>query len=254
MMKISSLVLALLFILVLFTLPLYPRPITEIPTPYPTVGKFHWQSFPVDLYCEDIPEVEEGPRWQDIIIGSSTVEELKNYVYTTGSYSTTQYIDFISFESSISLRDRIEGLSLVEACIDPETQIVTAIRETRAEKRYLEDLIMEYGFPDEVTWGNSGISRSVFWFEKGIAALVYILEDYNPIDFGEVGLIVYFPYQVEEQAKNIWPYNRTNAENLSLEGRIYDPTPSNQQNPFESLFVTLTAVPFLQPTETPLLK
>jgi hypothetical protein len=117
---------------------------------------------------------------------------------------------------------------------------------------HIQDMVASYGVPDIVTWGNSHISRTVFWFEDGIVTLAYILEQTDGPDFGEIGLIVYFPYQSDEGFEQRWPYNRTNTENPTGGDVLYDPPPSEAENPFnfEAIVATITAEPSRTPTPT----
>lgn len=217
-------------------------------TPYPPVSNFHWQAFPVDLYCEYVEGVAEGPSWGDITIGISNVEDLENYVSSIGHYEIHRYANFIEFVRS----ETNETSPRINACLDGETQIVTGLSISLEDKIYIQDLVAKFSIPENITWGNSNISRTIFWPNEGIAALVYILEDSENTDYGQIGLIVYFPYQTNEEFEEHWPYIYTNLENPRGGDRVYEPPPSEAQNPFdfEVMIATITAQPSRTPTPT----
>ena len=223
----------------------------DTPPPYPPAPRY-WPVFPVGLHCESIDGVAEGPTWGEVTIGISNVENLKSYVGTIEDYYTTQYADFIYFERSPNVLDDSGIPPLIEACIDIHTQTVTALRVSNNRLMVLQDLVAEYGTPDIVIWGSSNISRTAFWFEDGIATLVYILEEYERLYYGEVGLIVYFPFQSDKDFEERWPYTHTNSENPLGGDRLYIPTPSEAQNPFDfdAMIATITTEPTRTPTPT----
>jgi hypothetical protein len=188
-----------------------------------------------------------------VTIGVSTVEELKRYADTIANYdSTYQYADFIYLARTGLLQDKSGIPPVIQACIDFDTQTVTALKLS-FNTLSIENLVAEYGIPDIVTWGNSNIDRTVFWFNEGIAASVVILEESNSSDYGEVSSIVYFSYQTNEEFEARWPYNRTNSENPIGGDHIYDPAPSEKQNPFDfdAMIATVTAEPSRTPTAVP---
>jgi hypothetical protein len=220
--------------------------------PYPLAPRFHWQAFPSDLYCEDIEDVSEGQIWGDITIGISSVDDLKHYVASIGDYHVTQYADFISFERIPNVLDGSGIPPLIEACLDIPTQTVTVVRVSVNRLIYIQDVVAKYSIPDVVTWGNSTKSRTAFWFEEGIAISVWILERNEVIDYGEIGLIVYIPYQATKGFEARYPYNRTNSKNPVDGDHFYDPPPSEAQNPFtfEGMIATITVEPSRTPTPT----
>jgi hypothetical protein len=144
---------------------------------------------------------------------------------------------------------------VIGSCIDINTQKVTAlIVSTINPPIYLQDLVAQYGTPDAVTWGYSNISRTTFWFAEGIATSVNIYEQNRMLDYGQIDFVVYFPYQMNEGFEERWPYNRTNSENPVSGDRVYDPPPSEAQNPFdfEAMIATITVQPTCTPTPTPI--
>jgi len=211
-----------------------------------------YAAFPSDLYCEDV-NVAKGPTWGEITIGVSSSKSLEDYAGTIGYYdSMGRWADYISLFRIGSLRDESGPPSLIEACLDSHTQVVTALKVSINRPFYIQDLVAEFGVPDAVTWGSSNISRTVFWFDRGIAASVYILEESDILDYGEIGLIDFIPYQSAENFEQRWPYNRTNSENPLGGDHIYGPPPSEIQNPFNfgEVLTTITAEPSRTPTPT----
>lgn len=213
-----------------------------------------WSVFPANLYCYDIVDLSEGPTWGGVTIGISNVEDLKEYMSTIGNYdSINQWADYISFARTGDLRDEAGIPSVVASCVDMTTQTVTALSvSTINPALYLEDLVAQYGTPDAVTWGFGSTFRTVFWFAEGIAASVNIFEQNEMLDYGQIDFIVYFPYQSKEDFEERWPYNRTNSENPTGGDRVYDPPPSEAQNPFnfDAMIAMITAEPSRTPTPT----
>jgi hypothetical protein len=222
------------------------------PSLLPTRSRFYppYAAFPATLFCEYIDSMTDGPTWGEITIGSSNAEDLKDYVRTIGNFdSIDQWADYISFARTGGLQDESGIPPLIEACIDLDTQVVTALRLSVNEAINIQDMVTEFGIPDTVTWGSSNISRTLFWFDKGIASSVYILEDSEILDYGEIGLIVYFPFQTEDDFEERWPFLYTNIENPVGGDRLYLPQPSEAQNPFN--FEGIAAIT-VEPERTPI--
>ena len=233
----------------------FAQGIVTTPEPLPTrsTSVLNLSAFPSDLSCPDAGDVAEGPTWGEIIIGVSNGADLEEYVGTIGYYdSIDRWADYISFFRTGSLQDQTGPPSLIEACLDISTGVVTVLQALNNRPFYIHDLVSEYGIPDAVTWGSSNISRTVFWFDEGIAALVFILEESEILDYGEIGLLVYFPYQDVENYEKRWPFNQTNTENPAAGDRVYIPPPSEEQSPFnfDAIIATVTAQPSRTPTPT----
>lgn len=227
--------------------------ITPTTEPFPTASSIRspWSAFPSDMYCEDL-NVSEGSTWGTIEIGYSTVEELKDYIHSIGEYeSVEQSAGIISFIRSGGLSRESELPFGIVACLDGNTVVALTISAIN-QNLSIQDIVAEFGIPDAVTWGSNNISRTVFWFDEGIAASVYILEESDILDYGKIGLIVYFPYQSTQDFEERWPYNRTNSENPTGGDRVYEPPPSEAQNPFNfaDIVATITAEPSRTPTPT----
>ena len=214
---------------------------------------FHLQTFPSDLYCENNVGVAPGPTWGEITIGQSHVQDLKHYVDTIESYDVNlQDANRIEFTLNGDLFNESGIPGRIFACLDPETQIVTALQVPVNRLFYLQDLVARYGTPDIVTWGNSNISRTAFWFEEGIAASTYILVQDDVVHYGEIGLLIYFPYQSDQGFETRWPYDEAGTQN-PLGGDVgYDPEPSDKQIPFDfdAMIATITTQPPRTPTPT----
>lgn len=244
-----------LLVISLFSFAVDAQEATPTPEPLPTLSRNSppWDMFPSNLLCYEMPEPSGGPTWGDITIGSSTVEDLKTYVSSIYNYnSITQWADYISFSGTEHFLNGSGIPPLIGACLDVRTQIVTALRISINRAMYIEDLVAIFGIPDTITWGSSNVSRGSIWFDKGIAASVYILEEDDILDYGEIGLIIYFPYQSAEGFETRWPYTYTNAKNPTGGDVVYDPPPSELQNPFdfEAMIATITAEPTRTPTPT----
>jgi hypothetical protein len=228
---------------------------SQTPEPLPPRAKFYppWDVFPGNLYCEEIGPISEGPTWGEITVGVSTRDDLKAYVRTLGFYDSIQeWDDYIILARTGRLRDEETIPPTINACFDPTTQIITALRVGTHSSVYLDDLVAQYGIPDTVTWGPSNVSRTVFWFEEGVAAYVGIHATDRQA-YGEIGYIIYLPYQSKAGFEERYPYRYTTKENLDEVAKIYDPPLSEAQNPFdfEAMIATITAQPSRTPTPTP---
>ncbi|MBA3873228.1 MAG: hypothetical protein H0X30_29185 [Anaerolineae bacterium] len=221
-------------------------------TPRPLAPNFHWLSFPADLYCDEIKGVSKGPTWGDITIGVSKVQDLKRYVSTIYDSEVYEYADFIQLNKKGKFGKKDGIPDSVHACIDFDTQTVTALLVAINWPLYIQDLVAQYGLPDAVTWSASDTSRIAFWFEKGFAASISIRKDYKILAYGEITTIYYFPYQSKYGFEARWPYNQTNEDNPSGGDEAYIPTPSQEQNPFDfqAMIATITAEPSRTPTPT----
>jgi hypothetical protein len=214
--------------------------------PTPNIDPF---PFPTGLFCADA-EAGLGPTWNGIVIGKSSLEDLKtlmmslspNYQFTDRG---TRGVFFSIFEISEALKKHIPS-SLV-ACI--KNGVVVAMSDVVSEDKpslFLEDLVAELGVPDAVTWDTSSISRVVFWFKEGLAVSVLTVEPY-----GAIISPVYFPYQLAEGYKDRWPFNRKSQHFFEGDERFNPPLPT-EQNPFDfdSIVATITAQPSRTPTPT----
>jgi hypothetical protein len=103
------------------------------------------------------------------------------------------------------------------------------------------------GEPDIVTWSSVENNRTAFWFEKGIAANVFVHRG-DAASFGRIGSVIYFPPQSAEGYEGRWPFNLTRTQPFVPS----DPSIPSEQNPFdfEAMIATITAEPSRTPTPT----
>jgi hypothetical protein len=160
-----------------------------------------------------------------------------------------EWADFIIFANKVSASEQGKRSPTINACVDTATQTITALNVSTTTTVYLDDLVAQYGIPDTVTWGPSNVSRTVFWFEEGVAAYVGIHATDRQA-YGEIGYIIYLPYQSKAGFEERYPYRYTTKENLDEVAKIYDPPLSEAQNPFdfEAMIATITAQPSRTPT------
>jgi hypothetical protein len=137
--------------------------------------------FPDGLVCSHAQLGED--KWYGIAIGRSTLADFKKQFgeVEPEKMSCLQDDDFY-----------------VVMC---KNGVITALKEG-SELPYLSDYVAIYGVPDAVTYSDP-FSRVVFWFERGIAANVYI-NKVNPTYYEVIGFVVYFPI-------NLWKDMRTDG-------------------------------------------
>ena len=232
---------------------------TSTPTaPFPPLAPFgptptlnpYTGVFPGFLHCDQINGVSEGASWGNVTVGVSSVEDLKSYVATIYDYDVFQASDYIGFSKKGNQREMNGIPDVIDACLDVATQKVTALRVWMNRVMVIQDLVAIYGIPDVVTWDISSRYRTAFWFDKGIATLVNILEDDKELQYGQFDAVVYLPYQSKDGFENRWPYNQTSPE--YFDSGVYNPTPSKERNPFDfqAMSATIAAEPLRTPTPT----
>lgn len=207
------------------------------PTPLPTsVGD---DIFPQGLICSDIV-MNEGPTWRGITIGKTTLTDLEELL-EAGETVIPYRGDMWRFE----MLDFYHLPYQITACIQNETIVAMKIGGLFTPL-WIDDFIAMYGVPDAVTYTRGSSERIALWFERGVAATVFIHENTNA--YGLVGSFIYFPYQPVEGYETRWPYNRTLQEGVPS----MDQDVSNEQNPFDfnAMVATITAQPLRTPTPT----
>jgi hypothetical protein len=131
--------------LILFVFVVEAQEPSLTPSPLPTLSRNQpfWDVFPANMYCYDISSPSGGPRWGEITIGNSSVEDLKDYVGSIGNYDAiNQWADYISFSITGNLRDETGIPSVIGGCVDATTQTVTTLSvSTINPALYLEDLV-----------------------------------------------------------------------------------------------------------------
>jgi len=218
-------------------------------------GWFPSASFDPQLACPPSESVGEGPTWEGIHIGKSSLNDLETVLRNLGDYNKS--INSIQGESiSLSFHAFNEGpvviLGVVYACVRSKDNVISALAVNwifnyRLMPR-IQDFVRVYGVPDAVTWTAEYDSRVVFWFEKGIAISVWAANMKSSM-FGRVRIVLYFPFMSSDNYKAVWPYNRTWPEAPIPYG---DPIIVDQ-NPFDfkSIIATITAEPTLTASVTP---
>jgi hypothetical protein len=202
--------------------------------------------FPRDLYCDEIKEVGDGPTWETVTIGKTTITELETYLNAIDNYQTGTLDDgtfFFRPEKSDGPKLGVVGCTV--------NGIITALAPSTSEYHYITDIIVAHGLPDAVTWtSNPPVTSVAFWFKQGIAAEVLSGDEYKDgTFFHKVSRIIFFPYQDIKGHETRWPYNKTRSANFPVQGMG---TPEGKQNPFdfEDLVMTITAQPSRTPTTT----
>lgn len=224
---------------------------TEQSTPLPRTThplvETDFRAFPTHMYCPEIGVPYIGGSWGGIAIGVSTIDELQDYLETLGGKYFVGYIAESFFFELISSDSSSAPTSII-ACIDAETDVVTALNVSVSYQSNLaiEDLIATYGIPDAVTWDEVPEFRVLFWFDRGLAAVVCVDFCEPSTQCRQVMRIVYFPYQPSHLYEERWPYNQTAFSAAQIA------TPIDEQHPFDfdTMIATLEAEPWRTPTPT----
>jgi hypothetical protein len=209
------------------------------------------------LDCHDIEAPYEGPTWNGITIGSSTISDLRNSIselslnYGEHSNASIGITEFLVRRATAEA----EGVpALISACINPQDGRVIGIyipTSTYFYKIHIRDLVAKYGVPEFVLWDELLDSRVVVWLTAGVAASVSVDESEQFVPYGTVTRMVYFPYQSLEGYEARWPY----THQASSRDYLVTLTPSvpHETNPFDfdSMIATLTAEPLPTPTPNP---
>jgi hypothetical protein len=220
------------------------------PTP---VSNDDLRVFPDDLVCNkrEATLSDIGPTWSEITIGQSTLGDVERLLSTLNEeYAFIENDDFNFRFVILDIGQAVDIPFAVRLCLEENKVEVLSLTYDASLSRprpYISDLVAQLGEPDAITWTNNPASRVVFWFEKGIAAVVTVLPDvpgYHPI-FGRVDTEIYFPYQEVEGYENRWPYNQTRPFNqfLAWPSQGYDEYGPENPFDFESMIATITAEP-----------
>jgi hypothetical protein len=136
--------------------------------------------------CSCITSSEEGPRWRDLTIGKSSLDDVRLTLGEDGSQSPldggwqfmrlSDPVDWLQAEACFS-QDRLSALYIAW---DDKTRDLT-----------LDQLIRKYGNPDRVTWGATYQSRALIWSERGLLISVMITGD------PEGQILLYPPFSSE---------------------------------------------------------
>jgi hypothetical protein len=208
------------------------------------------------LDCHDIEAPYEGPTWNAITIGSSTISDLRDAISELSHY----YSDFS--DSSLGITEFLVGRAtaeaegvpaLISACINPQDGRLIGIyvpTPTYYDQIHIRDLVAKYGVPEFVLWDELLDSRVVVWLTEGVAASVSVDESEQFVPYGTVTRMVYFPYQSLEGYEARWPY----THQASSRDYLVTLTPSvpHETNPFDfdSMIATITAEPSRTPSRT----
>jgi hypothetical protein len=195
-------------------------------------------TFPVNLVCESIDQ-GLGPTWEGITIGESSLEDLLAFT----EHQTPHFVDGMVFFPEVEHENTTYS---IRACVRNNVVTALSILELYGSRVFLSDRIADFGVPDAVAYGDQPQDRVVFWFEKGIAAIVYVNTASEA--YGSSGTIIYFPYQSVEGYETRWPYNRTLPEALPYNDWTEIP-PIRNPFDFEGTVAAMTAQP--RPTSTP---
>jgi hypothetical protein len=219
---------------------------TTTPTPIPIDPNVMMVVFP-NLDCFDIESPFDGPTWNTITIGASTIDDLRNYVtelnptYSEHSVDSLRYVSF-SVTNQIAESNSIP--TVIAACLDSGSKIVTALGVLNPfAESYLQDLVTHFGIPEFVWWDEILSSRVVVWVTKGIAASVSVDESEQFIPYGNVTRLVYFPYQTLEDYEEQWPYTHRASPRPNLVTRTPELPYVDNPFDFDAMIATITALP-----------
>ena len=222
-------------------------------TPTPIVFPPPTSPYP-ELICPYFQFLESGSSWQNIEIGVSTQTDLEIALERYGRYeiiyptegslaNSIRYSWSESAESGISQQAPLH----VDICMQGSVITVMEVSWTNQLPVYIEDLIVNLRVPDITVWSSLVKRRSVFWFQIGVMAEVFVQQG-DTDSFGRITRVIYFPPQNLEGYENRWPFTITRIQPFDSA----DPSIPNEQNPFDfdSIVATITAEPSRTPTST----
>lgn len=222
-------------------------------TPTPIVFPPPTSPYP-ELICPYFQFLESGSSWQDIEIGVSTQTDLEIALERYGRYEII-YPTEGSLANSIrySWSESTESGSIqqaplhVDICMQGSVITVMEVSWTNQHPIYVEDLIVNWGVPDITVWSSLVKRRSVFWFQLGVMAEVFVQQG-DADSFGRITRLIYFPRQNLEGFENRWPFTVTRMQRFNPA----DVSIPNEVNPFDfdSMVATITAEPSRTPTPT----
>jgi hypothetical protein len=207
------------------------------------------------LECDDIEAPFDGPTWNGVTVGSSTLSDLRKAVkrlspnYTEHSDAQLGITQFIMRFPDAEAE---EVPALIYGCINPDDEKVYALYvPVRHEEITLNELVAKFNTPDFVLWDVPLSSRVVVWLTEGVAASVNVDASEQFLPYGTVTLMVYFPYQALEEYMERWPYTHRAASLEDLVTRT--PSLPYVDNPFDfdAIIATITALPSQTPMATP---
>lgn len=207
-----------------------------------------------ELICPYFQNVQAGYSWHDITIGVSTQADLERFLRQFGEYELVfpdegvlaNSIGYRWRQSSARGRTQQAPLSL-DICIQDGHIVVLDMTWFYQPAFYINDVVALHGAPDVVTWSLVENNRTVFWFEIGVAANVFVQRG-DAASFGLITRMIYFPPQSSDGYENRWPFNLTRTEPF----HPIDPSIPSEQNPFDfdMMIATITAEPSRTPTPT----
>jgi hypothetical protein len=253
-------------------------PRTTTPTPIPSDSRPVDTYFPRSLVCSDAV-AGNGPSIGLVTIGETRLDEMEaiymeyfdiglEYSEATGETS----IFLREFDSDFAYRNRVINICVVDGVIvaasntfPTSTQLeqlgdeeISATPDpTTFQYTTIDMLVSQYGAPDVVTYSSQPFGRVAFWFEQGIAAVVYVRFDPPGSaylsGFGTVSAIVYFPFQDVAGYEDRWPFTQTYPqERFATDDAPFVATDLPiERNPFDfdAMISTMTAEP--SPTLAP---
>lgn len=219
---------------------------TELPAPTPILFPPPNQSLYPEMICPYFAGLQSGYSWQGITIGETTQNELEIILSEFGNYEII-YRHETSLSNAIRYRwdeTRSQAIarqapSTIDICLQDGLVVVMEVNWSNLTFP-INDLIINLGIPDVVTWSWTENRRIAFWFKQGIAAELFT--QYG--DAGSFGLVIrliYFPPQNLEAYETRWPYIITRMRPFNSS----DPSIPNEQNPFDfaAMLATITAEP-----------
>lgn len=259
---VSSIVFLLLFTLTLaIGLTVTASPIPNLtPTPTPTEIFSRYDYFPDGLACA-YAETGLGPRIGDIRIGRSTLDDFLSvyevydieisYIAENHAYVVMRHELTLPFALEMCFVDNV--IVVINGVLpSPQPQPPIEVTFQPARPLTIQHYVDANREPDVVTYTLSPAHRVAFWFEDGLAVVIWVGQDDETTilgGFGTINQFIYFPYQDVDDYESRWPYSRTYPEWIyTSDERI-----TSERNPFgfDSMPLTSTASPRYTPTPTP---
>lgn len=250
---------------VLIVAPTYPRSYQKQGATATAQNVSDDMVFPLDLICEGVEKPYQGPTWEGIKVGVSSLTDLKarlkamsdNYT-PTGNYEDPEDVKIYGLQFYLDNPNAGYSGQIpygVRVCLSGDLVTVLDIGVSLDMDINISDFVDTYGTPDAVTWtNNSPTTRVAFWFKQGLAVeIATIMEE--PTTFGKVGRVIYFPYGDTSGYESRWPYAKTRSPTYPnvFEGSFSDfEQRFGKQNPFDfnKMIATITAQLSHTPTST----
>lgn len=161
---------------------------------YGSTPKIRESDMPLYLNCSLITDVNPGYTWRGFQIGVTTYQELREELEPVRVYWDELH-GHLEFDNQKPVLER-DWLSFQACFVD---NILSAmIQNTYYDiPSNLDGLILMFGEPDKVTWGDDYYTRSLIWSEVGLLVVVDVALE-------EISSFIIFPPIAGEDLEGSW--------------------------------------------------